>query len=1268
MASIGIGAGLGAAQGALAGIPFASVGGPLWGALIGGALGAGMGAAVMLLNKPPKTLRHVDDIIDTTSIRNVPVGIPFGRNRLGGNWVAIGYFWKRKSTIPNTPGRVVFSVNAILALCEGEINSAGNLRQDSRTLAQNAITEYLAKTVGMILEYYRYDFSDGSPAQAIPTLMTQTGNGYKMLPHVPFRNTALMAVRTVIGDTERMPAVNVDSMGLDCTIYRNDSTGESAPSDQAGYAFYDSSSDGFYYTLTSSSATSAPFGLVGIGRQGWARLHTAPPSAASGSITHAWYLGRHDVLVMQEPADSTTFYIGWWGIGPTDAGWEAQQPRPDAGGPGYENAILVWYLDETHGILHTLHTTGSALYILRWTLLTGRIDRTDTNLSADTWKAMMYSADVDAYIVVGTTLGIGFVDPQTGQLTQSTTALAVSSCVGVCFTGQLVGILTTSHCTYWDVFTAAAVTTNAGFTATYGTNGTDLAAGHLGGAVSMIQNSYSGQVAMVKNTGGDAAFVTFIPSILEDIRDLNANGTSGLWNILYEYPVVVPTDWVPEPNFQTFQSVGGGAFPPNDVAQDWTRDWSTRTYNTWNLTVLNGNSSLAGAAWMAIVAEPCLDSARWGGGLDPKYFDLGSFEGLHAHCVGPMRMANPDGSFRYAERYKLDFFVDAETSLASFINDHVLVACQGFRATVSGIMRLGVPKAGVWPIWHFTDAQYAAKSSGESSFKVSFLGHTQGINRVRVQYRNVLNEYSHDFSEADDEWDINARGRVQAVTVNAEGCGRPGHADLLCKAILDQTLAGRRQAVFDTHFLGWLIVPTDTIEVSNAQCALDKVKLQVLSTIENASDGMTEITALEHRQAMDSVIGLTHSYNSPGAAPLPNPDGSGVGGCSLGTSVTSSSTVIWFNAGGAYAPGPITVAYITGAFQAVALGNYQVAGFDIVTRDSSNVISVVHTAPGSATTFATRDACVSSNLGQKTTFTQTANGPLGIRLHSGQTAVDDGSGPMPTFELCLDDIPLTLTMYSQAYNACGGDLTDTNLANVWILTSDVPSLPFRFETPSGPNQYYIYSGSPQSPTPGTTYAIGSVTALPGAGPPAAADVSIAPSTVNDDFMPDAGTQSLCQFDSMTTCHSVLMSGLTGITWTGTLTKKTMTNLAAATPLIWGGSPYWVSPIVALAEDNYPANPNDTNYYITESYGPCDCTDDPTGAPGGDGIYNVLYPGRCEVRLHASGGRWILEFAEAWGDFNAPVWRGTLCAASPIGTYVRMSQTGWIPDSPTISIS
>lgn len=375
--------------------------------------------------------------------------------------------------------------------------------------------------------------------------------------------------------------------------------------------------------------------------------------------------------------------------------------------------------------------------------------------------------------------------------------------MGLCVAGQRVGVIKGDALIYWDV-------TNGATAGPFGSGGTGLDPGELGGTIKAIQNTWTGHVTLVKTIADTAAMINFFPSVIEEIEDISAMGSPG------------------QAEFQWEADEDGNYDPGFSDESDWVRDWSWRTESAWELNLLEGRSSLAAAMWSLLVDVPAQDTARWGCGLPEKWFDISSFEALHARCVAGWRFANKrkvleEGSvlpqtYRYAERYKLDLVLDVVLGANEVLVGQMLAACNGHRYLNNGRLSVGISLPGHLPLWHFTDHNLA-----EGTMRVSHTSRAGVVNRVRVQYKEVRDHYGTEFAEANDEFDRNKMGRVAEVTATLLGVGRKGQAELLASQVLRHAMANRRGFDFTTHYLGYVITPGDPIEITHAPTALARV-------------------------------------------------------------------------------------------------------------------------------------------------------------------------------------------------------------------------------------------------------------------------------------------------------------------------------------------------------------------------------------------------------------------------------------------------------------
>jgi hypothetical protein len=154
-----------------------------------------------------------------------------------------------------------------------------------------------------------------------------------------------------------------------------------------------------------------------------------------------------------------------------------------------------------------------------------------------------------------------------------------------------------------------------------------------------------------------------------------------------------------------------------DMQQGWVRDWSWRRWDQISLTQLQGNSSLAAAAYATLFDVKTIDSGRWGAGLPETYGNMSSFEAVHGFCVGAMLQLSPRvnrGHSRsyYGERAKFDFVLDVETSTSALIADEILASINGWRKVEDGRLCVGVERRGHLPVWHFADEQTESRGNG----------------------------------------------------------------------------------------------------------------------------------------------------------------------------------------------------------------------------------------------------------------------------------------------------------------------------------------------------------------------------------------------------------------------------------------------------------------------------------------------------------------------------------------------------------------------------
>lgn len=787
--------------------------------MVATAIGAGVGALSLVGQKRPGTPRSSGgEINQTTSIRNLPVPIVFGKGRLGGNYIKLGRFFQIKDDHDGTPGRRLQIIHAVIGICEGNVRKMFNVYLDGKTLADISDDEDLP-------EFFKAYAYTGVAGEILPRplrLPSLRGDlKYPMKRLYGWRNTCKVFLEAIVGEKPRLMDFNCDIWGQDLKIFRAHLTHENNPADVIRECFYDGYSEAFYATLHSSA--SAPggtyLGIVKMPRERSVRTYTPAPAAASGDIRRGWYVGRHDVLVLQDPSSESRFFIGRWQLASDSSQWE------DVLLPEYTQPILAHYLDELNVTLHTFHEGEHGFgFINRWNLLTGRITRLDTDRANESENLLalgfMFAPDLNAYVIGYLPNRLYLIDAESGKMYHRTRHLDLlaSKFRGFCVSGQRIGCITTSGLVYYDPNEKTIETR-------YGDGSDGIEKGAFGAISNAQQNSWTGQVAMAKQHGGSAAYINFVPSVLP-MEDYG-KGT---------------------PNAEGMK----GADPLPSEKDGWVRDWSARSFNHFSLTALEGQSAVAAAMWNLLVDEPVNDSGRWGAGMKKDWFKLPSFESVHAYCCGGVLRMNNKGKPYYAERYRLDLVLDSERSASDVLVQEILAAINGFRSVIDGQLHVSVQRPSLPIAWHFTDHQIA-----DGKPELAFLGRTTGINRVRIEFTDTDDNFRRNFAEANDEFDQDARGRVMTQTVTLNGLGRAGHADLLAKHLLDQIMVLRRQVTLTTHYLGLVLLPGDGIEVSSTTLGIDRVKFRIGQITEN-EDGTVKIIAVEHAAGVDS---LKHAVN-----------------------------------------------------------------------------------------------------------------------------------------------------------------------------------------------------------------------------------------------------------------------------------------------------------------------------------------------------------------------------------------------------------------------
>lgn len=967
--SIGAGAAAGAIQGTIIN--------PGWGTLIGAIVGAAIGALTLAIPIDKPKGQKLQDIYYTTSIRNTVVALVLGRARASGNYLELGAFLGIKDKKKNQPGRRLRIMHAQVGLCEGPIQSAGNTHLDDKPLKEQARIEEFPVRERWPHPVWEIIFTLGDKTETVNWLITDSESKINP-PYIPYRDTATSIIHSVMGDSPRMANWTWDIAGPDLTVLRDGATADPTGLETSqACGGYDGHTESFWFVPATSANVAGPYCLARVPRSAVGRTYTQPPSAIVGTVLRAWYLGRHDLVVVQDPGDTNRFWFGRWGYTSTDPGWSSVVPA----GPGgaYANPILAHYLDELHGYLHTVHedTVAGVRYIVRFNLLSGRVERLDTALPAGTYKALLYSPDFDAYWVATSTQLHMVEAHESGAILMSTSAVTTSSCIGLCVSGQRVGVITASGMTYFDPYESTS-------SATYGNNTAGVGKGNFGSAVFAAQNSWTGQVTLIKN-GAALYLVNFIPSVPEHIEDVSAMGTAGE---------------------EEFQWVGGeAAYPAANAVTDAFRDWSPREPAAWDLVALEGRSSVAAAMWATQVSEANLDSARWGAGSPPKYFHLPAFEHFHAYCVGAMRYATSerrkeDGTVepatdRWAERAKLDMLIDSESNAADLLTE-MLAVVNGYRYELDGKLYVGVPRRGGFACWHFTRAQMRP-----GSLKFSYVDRGTGTNEVRIEFNNVRDDYRADFAEAVSPWQQDATGFRRTRSPTIRGIGRQPHAAWLAKLLLDTFGSTRRVGTFETSYRGMIVVPGDLIEITDEFKGLDRLLARVTEVHENRALERVEIFWAELATANDAL-----KIPSPGVAPPPG-DGSDPHpeNCDEASGPSGNiGTISWFGNGQLYQPATYRVAYVEGVYRKDITWDYAVQGYDVVTRDGTGAIVVLGAAPAvadpAAPGYADQEEAEAANAGQATNYATTISAPIGLRRQVGGDALPAGDR-FPTYELCV---------------------------------------------------------------------------------------------------------------------------------------------------------------------------------------------------------------------------------------------------------------------------
>lgn len=939
-------------------------------ALIAGTIGAAVGALGLLIKpKQPRSRRHVDDLDVSTTLRTTPVAVGFGRFRAWGNYVSIGGFGGLKDRLESDiPGRRLRRIHAMLGIAEGALQWATNFFMDGKAMKEHMRAENVTEGDS----YAKYwigteaiSMLPGTTSESVDTMVSDA-NSKMPTPHIPWRRLGKLKLHCVVGDVPKIPSFNGDFVGPDYSLSASGNTGGSGVLDAPMRAGYDAHhEEWWWYNSTYNLMVHYPRRATVTGTT------EATTDAPTGVTTsNGWFFGRHNIVLYQDSSDLQKFWFGSRGMAAASTEWEAFRVDPQL---GYANQIRLSCVDERHQILHTLHkdTTANVRYIQRLWPLTGRVDRINLEIAdATTWRAMTYSVDLDAYVIVADS-NFYLVDPVSGKTRVSASPSGAASTVGLCVSGTRVGMIANGSMAYYDPILGTSETG-------YGTSGgTFSTGGDLGGVTLANQNTWTGHVTAWKNGTG---CVMFFPSVAELTDDVSCVGTPG---------------GVEDQDF-----VGGGSpFFLGDKTNAFFRDWSYLDTADVSLKMLKSRSSLAQALWASSVDETTLQNGRWGGGLPAKYFSLSSAESVHGYCVGAIRFTKGDGvTHRYAERAKFDYLLSQRMSLNSFITDEVLSCVNGNRAVFDGKLHFDVPRRGLFPQWHFSGAQIK-----DGTLTLAFTGKTGGINRVEVQYVDVRDDYRNNFALASNDFHQTVTGVARQDTTTHQGIGRFNHAEWLAKQILDNNSYMRRQVEFSVNgHLGWLIVPGDGIEVTHEGTGLKRVLFRV-TTVTQDDDGDVKISATEHRRMLESVRGTTvgNVVDVDDPDDGDDPDGSqpetGPG--------PLSGDAFWFANGAIFEAGNYRLDYLYGAWKPSGGGwtGYTQFGYNIITR-VSGVQVILADAPGiniASPGYASIAACEAANAGQTTAFTLTTAGKIGIKLKPSFASLVSfpQPRPRPTFAL-----------------------------------------------------------------------------------------------------------------------------------------------------------------------------------------------------------------------------------------------------------------------------
>lgn len=629
-----------------------------WGLLAANvALGAAVGAIGLIAQNQAKGSksgdREVNDILVSRAQRNIPVPVILGRGRIPGHYINLGNWWLIEEFGAHD-GPTVFVANSVLAFGEGPMISLGNIHVNGSTfedIGEDVDADDKEKSVYLSLifkpgtavqdvdvEYFDndgeihysgsfYDYIDDAFGHGTEQPAFSVTDRQKMT----YGNTAIGLFRSIIGSNgPGFADVWGDAIGPDFTLRNSGECDEDDKNEFPNSSFYDSHTEAYYTLLDSSDEAVDNLGMAKFGATGAEREYQPVPDWFDDKAYQGWYLGRHDVLVFRDPSENARFAVGYWGIAADSDEWEKINIHELDG---------TWkgsHLDELHGILHVLLVVDDEVRLVRWHLLTGRVESFVTILQAEVGgnpivvNAFMYSPDLASY-VIHTDQELMLLS-MSGQSISATTDLIDTATIGLCVSGRLVGVIDYAGLTYWDPLENSVLEWSesldtyierTGSGPTHASVGGEdgLAPGYLTGLGQAIQNTRTGHVVLTHPTTG-ARFTMFIPSVRESRRERSAMGSPD------------GEEWTP--------------FADLPVEDNWWRDWSKRTTTEWERVRLEGNYSLAAALWASCVdvrrdnPEEAFDSARWGGGFKSEHFDLGSFESLHYRCVSADRYVASD--------------------------------------------------------------------------------------------------------------------------------------------------------------------------------------------------------------------------------------------------------------------------------------------------------------------------------------------------------------------------------------------------------------------------------------------------------------------------------------------------------------------------------------------------------------------------------------------------------------------------------------------------